>query len=217
MKINIDQQNVFFCSDPHYHHQGLIKGTSRWVDRENCRDFKTLEDHNHTLVDNINNKVEWNDILFCLGDWSFGSYNGENVSKVKEFRDRLNCQDIHLILGNHDQEIRDNIQNVQSLFSSISYYKELYIIEPSKEQGIKAFKQFITMMHYPIRSWNKMRKGAWMLHGHCHNNLPDLQVNNKKLKTMDIGFDTNKNFEPYSYFEIKNIMKKRYIITEDHH
>lgn len=217
MKFNIDQQNVFFCSDPHYHHQGLIKGTSKWLNKDNCRDFDYLKDHDDLLVDNINKKVGTNDVLFCLGDWSFGAYNGDNVGKILEFRYRIKCLNVHLILGNHDQEIRDNINNVQQNFSSVSNYREIYVIEPSKEQGVKAFKQFVVMMHYPIRSWNKMRQGSWMLHGHCHNQLPDLKINDKLVKTMDVGFDTNKNFEPYSYQEIKGIMEKRYILTEDHH
>lgn len=217
MKININQQNVFFTSDPHYHHKQLVLGSSSWEDKNDCRKFKSLEEHDDTLVNNINNLVSKDDILFCLGDWAFGSYNGDNIYKSFEFRERINCKNIHLILGNHDQEIRDNKSNLQGIFSSVSFYKEMYIIEPSTLEGVKAEKQHICMMHYPIRSWNKMRKGSFMLHGHCHNNLPDLVIKGDLAKTMDVGVDTHKEFRPYSYEEVKEIMSKRHNLTEDHH
>jgi len=61
------------------------------------------------LVNNINKTVGENDILFCLGDWSFGNYkNGENISNIRKFRDQLICKNIHLILGNHDHHIERN-------------------------------------------------------------------------------------------------------------
>ena len=218
MKINIGQNNVFFCSDPHYNQNNIVKGISTWRDSDSCRDFMTLEEHDNTLVENINKMVGKDDILFCLGDWNFGSYtSGDSFSKGIEFRNRINCETIHLILGNHDQDIRDNKDDIQSIFESVSFYKELVIIEPSKTEGVKALKQHINLMHYPIRSWSKQRRGSWMLHGHCHGNLPDMEINGNLLKTMDVGFDCHPEFRPFSYQEIKKIMGKRYILTGDHH
>jgi calcineurin-like phosphoesterase family protein len=60
---------------------------------------------NATLVDNINNKVGENDILIHLGDWSFGGFD-----KIVEFRERIKCKNIHLVLGNHDHHIEGNKQ-----------------------------------------------------------------------------------------------------------
>lgn len=219
MKINIDQSNVFFCSDPHYHQNNIVKSISNWRNKEqSCRDFKDLKHHDQTLIDNINKTVGENDILFCLGDWNFGSYvSGDSFSKGIEFRNAINCKYIHLILGNHDQDIRDNKDGIQSIFESVSFYKEILVIEPSSEQGVKAHRQDINLMHYPIRSWNKQRRGSWMLHGHCHGNLPALEVKGKVLKTMDVGFDCHPEFRPFSYLEIKEIMGSRKIFTEDHH
>ena len=219
IKINVGQKNVWFISDPHYNHKSLVLGTSNWEDKSPCRPFDTLEEHDNALVENINFDVKENDVLFCLGDWSFGSISNEREAKAREFRSRINCKTVYLILGNHDQIIRDNVNNIQNIFSGVFDYLEAVFIEPysGKEQGVKAIKQKVCMMHYPIRSWNGMRKGSWMLHGHCHASLPDLIVKGNIQRTMDVGVDTLENLRPYNYFDIQEIMSKRQVFTEDHH
>jgi calcineurin-like phosphoesterase family protein len=104
MKIQINnKQNIFFCSDPHYGHSGIVMGTSNWDNKSGCRPFDTIEDMNSVLVNNINSVVGKNDILFCLGDWSFGSYKtGDNITNIKKFREQIECENVHLIFGNHD-------------------------------------------------------------------------------------------------------------------
>lgn len=233
MKLQISKrQNVFFCSDPHYHHAGLVKGTSFWEDTSRCRPFDDLKSHDDTLVENINKTVRENDVLFCLGDWSFGNYkDNEAVEKITEFRNRINCKNVHLILGNHDQEIRANIDNVREIFSSVNEYLEVVIIERSPtERGVKPLKQHIVMFHYAIRSWHHSHRGAWMLYGHSHGSLDEFtpltanpqwigdQYFIKNYRTMDVGFDTHPEFRPYSYDELKQIMQTRCVELEiDHH
>lgn len=200
-------QNVFFTSDSHYNHEGLVRGTSKWDDVSKCRDFDSLDVHNDVIVDNINSRVGSNDILFHLGDWSFGGFE-----RIQEFRDRIKCKNIHLILGNHDQHIENNKENIQKIFTSVQYYLEISI-----------GKQFIVMSHWPMKVWNHGHKGAWQLHGHCHNSLqPDniwlagiVKTSNPR-RTMDIGLDTN-NLDVYSFTELQEIMSKRPITVVDHH
>lgn len=214
MKIQINnKQNIFFCSDSHYGHSGIVSGTSTWDDRGGCRTFKTVEEHDAVLVNNINKTVGVDDILFCLGDWSFGSYKtGEHITNIKKFRDSINCKNVHLIFGNHDQEIIANRNNEKSFFASVAYYREILIIEQPESQGQKATKQKIVLSHYSHRVWNNMQNGAWMLFGHSHGNLKDTVG-----KTMDVGFDTNMEFKPYSFQEIKEIMNNKELIKLDHH
>ena len=90
-------KNVFFTSDSHYSHRNIIKGTTTWKDDSKCRLFNSVEEHNITLVSNINKVVRKNDILYHLGDWSFGG-----IEQIWEFRKQVNCENVHLILGNHD-------------------------------------------------------------------------------------------------------------------
>ncbi len=214
MKIQINnKQNIFFCSDSHYGHSGIVMGTSNWDDKSGCRPFQTIENHDKVLVDNINKTVGKNDILFCLGDWSFGSYKtGENISNIRKFREQIECDNIHLIFGNHDTEIISNKDNSKYLFSSVGYYKEIIVVEHPLRQNEKAIKQKIVLSHYSHRVWNNMQEGAWMLFGHSHGNLKNIEG-----KTMDCGFDTNGEFKPYSYQEIKEIMSNKEISKLDHH
>lgn len=211
MKIIRDNKEIYFCSDPHYHHGSLVRGTSNWEDKSPCRNFDTLEEHNNALVNNINNIVGVNDILFILGDFSFGGYkNNENIEKIKEFRERVNVKQLYLILGNHDAPIRKS-EELKSLFSGVFDYLEVDVVVPSEKQGVKAHKQHIIMCHYAFRTWNRQRKGSWNLFGHSHNNLEGVG------KQIDVGFDTREDFKPYSFKEIDEIMsKKELIVTEKH-
>jgi len=214
MKIQLNKgQNIFFTSDTHFSHSNLVSGTTQWKDADaKTRKFDTLEEHDEMLIKNINNKVGVEDILFHLGDWSFGG--DENIMKFKK---RLHCQNIHLILGNHDHHIENNKDGIQGAFKSVNQYLELDISVPSliKNQGNARYK--CILMHYPVVSWNHMARGAMHLHGHTH--LP----NHLKVmpgKGFDVGMDGNVDFEPYSLDEVVRILDKQPIksmFTFDHH
>jgi len=70
--------NIWICSDPHYNHKNICRGTTNWrtldgeVPVEQTRDFDTLERMNQSILDGINFNVGQDDVLICLGDWSFG-------------------------------------------------------------------------------------------------------------------------------------------------
>lgn len=197
MKFNSKERNIWFTSDPHYSHKNLIKSLSSWKSGAH-RDFKSVDEHNQVLVKNINNCVKHNDVLFLLGDVAFQGY--ENV---KKFRDQLHCQEIHLILGNHDQHIKTNRDNLQSCFTSVSTRLEVFIDD----------KMFV-LDHYPIREWEAGHKGSFMLYGHQHN-LPQTRFSNGDGRTMDVGLDGNPDFRPYSYNEILGLLENRSLIV--HH
>lgn len=183
--------NIYFTSDSHYTHKNICKGTTVWTDLENTRDFDTIENMNQTIIDEINNKVKENDVLYHLGDWSFG-----HPSNVKYFRSKINCKNIHLILGNHDKHIRKNTDNVQSLFSSVQDYIE-----------IRINNQKIVLMHYPIYSWAGMKHLSIHLFGHVHTKYEG------RGKSIDIGIDNYYklfgSYSPFSYEEIINIIKDK--------
>lgn len=141
---------TWFLADTHYHHRNIVRGVSEWTDKSGCRDFDTLEQHDDWLVNMINDHIARQDTLWHLGDWSFGG-----KAKIKEFRDKINCERIHLVLGNHDHHIAKDGAGL--LFESVQQYKEL---------DIKG--QQLVLCHYPIESWNSMERGAKHLHGHVH-------------------------------------------------
>jgi len=206
--INGKFPNVFITSDCHYNHKNICRGTTNWrtmdgeIPIEQTRDFATLEKMNEAIVNAINWNVNQDDILICLGDWSFGGFES-----IKEFRDRIVCKNVHLILGNHDTHIERNKGDIQTIFTSVSHYETLIID-----------KNTFRLFHYPIQSWDGMNKGDIHLHGHVH--LPP----NRKFgqgKKMDVGMDGHSEFRPYNVMrEIVPIMEKRDVMSDmpnDHH
>lgn len=188
--------NIWVTSDTHFGHKNIIYGSSEWENKDACRKFDTLEEHNALLIKNINDTVKKQDTLYCLGDWAFGG-----VENVYKFRKQLNVDRIHLILGNHDVHIEKNpiiktdtgYKNIQNLFTTVSKIYE-------KKIGDKKF----IFCHYPIYSWHGMRqseRSSFHLYGHVHGTLPSY---NKY--SMDVGIDTHPEFRPYHIEEIKKLL-----------
>lgn len=201
--MKVKNNNVWFCSDPHYSHKNICRGVSNWPKTNYTRDFKNLDEMNGALVKNINQNVGEDDILFCLGDWSFGG-----IDKISKFRNQLRCQEIHLILGNHDHHIEDNY-DIQEMFTSVNNYLELEVDS-----------QKFVLSHYPFASWNGLHKGWIHLFGHCHL-TPKYKI--REGRCMDVGFDGNPNFRPYHISEVVSILGNRPISSitipkeVDHH
>jgi calcineurin-like phosphoesterase family protein len=203
-------QKLFFTSDTHYQHSQICSATSTWKDPgDTVRQFNSLEDMNRALVSNINSKVGPNDVLIHLGDWSFGGFE-----MIEEFRNQILCENIHLVLGNHDHHIKNNKQDIQYLFSTVHSYLDLDL---RISRGKLVDKYRFVCMHYPIASWDGMNYGVIHLHGHVH--LPShLRVG--KGKSLDVGVDGN-NLNPYSLDEVLNLMENqpidKLVLPQDHH
>lgn len=191
--------NTFFISDTHASHKNIILGTSDWPDKSKCRKFNTLDDHNNLLLNNINKIIDKNDTIYHLGDFAFSG-----IQCIIDFRNKINCNNIHLVLGNHDQNMfkEHNGIKINTLFSSVTNYKE-----------ISLNKQKFVLFHYPIASWNSMSRSIH-LHGHTHRSPQEKFKNGGK--SMDVGVDGN-NYMPYSLEEIMEIMKDREVLREGHH
>jgi calcineurin-like phosphoesterase family protein len=182
IKLQSAKQQIYFTSDTHYNHSNIIKSISKWEDLDTAREgFDSIDKMNETIINNINEIVEPNDVLFHLGDVAFGK------NAVIEFRNRINCKTIHLILGNHDKEI-DKQQSLKSLFSGV--YRLL---------DVKIDDQDIVLCHYAMRTFKKSHHGAIHLYGHSHGQIENTD------KSMDVGLDNNK-FYPFAYSEILELL-----------
>lgn len=214
MKLVLEKgQNLFFTSDTHYGHTNICRATTRWTDADNVtRDFKSLEHMNDTIVNNINEVVGENDILIHLGDFSFGGF--DNIS---EFRNRIICKNIHLVLGNHDHHIERNKDDIQRLFTSVNHYINLDLRRPSPFKKGEMDKFKFVLMHFPIASWDGMNDNVIHLHGHVH--LPPHQ-RIAEGKAMDVGVDGN-NMEPLVLGEVLGLLRdqpiKKLSLPKDHH
>lgn len=197
--MKLTTNNIWITSDTHYMHNNICKGVTRWkIDTPEglsaVRDFETLEEMNSSLVENINSVVDRKDWLIHMGDWSFGGFE-----MIEEFRSMINCENVVLMIGNHDHWIERNEKGVRTLFSHVAHYEELRVTRKESEE------KFI-LCHYPIISWNGLRKGAFMLHGHQH-----LKVDRRfgMGRRMDIGVCGSPEFRPYHLEEVMNLLVER--------
>lgn len=206
--IKIDENTkVWITSDTHYGHKNICRGVTNWrlpdggIPIDQTRDFETIDKMNESIIQNINSVVGQDDVLIHLGDWSFGGF--ENI---EIFRNRIVCQNIHLILGNHDHHIEGNRGGCQDLFTSVSHYNRL-----------KYKNKTFILCHFPIQSWDGLNRGNIHLHGHVH-----LSTNLRfgKGKKMDVGIDGHPEFGVYNMDEIIKMMDSREMVSDmnfDHH
>lgn len=197
--------NIWFTSDTHYGHTNIAgPNISRWSG--GYRNFNSLHEMNKAITEGINKYVKEDDVLYHLGDWSFGG-----VHNIKTFRDWIVCKNIHLIRGNHDQHIvdkdikfHDSSFNPLDLFSSVQDVLHLNI-----------GKTKIFLSHYSHRVWNGSHKGVIHLYGHSHGSIPDYGM------SMDVGVDVAYRmfgeYRPFNIGDITRIMDKRDIHKIDHH
>lgn len=189
-------KKIWFTSDIHGFHTNICSGVSNWPDTSRCRKFDNELEMTKFIVNNINDKVDDDDILFSLGDWSFGGRN--NIALL---RSMIKCKNVFHIIGNHDHHIQKHKEE-QDNFQWIGFYNEF------RYKGTK-----FCMSHYPISSWNEIGKGSVMLHGHCHGThklvLP---------RRFDVGVDVEDwNYSPVSIDTILDIAKSQDIADVDHH
>ena len=197
--------NIWITSDTHFGHTNIAgPKISNWS--SGYRDFNSVHEMNMALVDGINKYVKEDDILYHLGDWSFGG-----VHNILQFRNYIVCKNVHLILGNHDQHIVDKeIKYHDTSFNPI----ELFLsVQDVLTLDIGKTKLFLS--HYSHRVWLGSHKGVIHLYGHSHGSIPDYG------KSMDVGVDVAfkkfGEYRPFNIGDITNIMSKRTIEKIDHH
>jgi calcineurin-like phosphoesterase family protein len=209
--VESKKSRVWFCSDSHYRHSNICSATSNWPAGAKTRNFPSLESMDDAIVESINSRVGEDDHLIHLGDWAFGGFEA-----VKEFRDRINCKNVYLILGNHDHHIDRDKEGIRSLFKHVSKYEYITITREAPK-GEKVVKIRMVLCHFPIASWHDMNQGVIHLHGHVHFS-PEQKLSPGKM--MDVGFDGSEEFRPYSLDEILDIMEDRPVCSlfnNDHH
>ena len=177
----------WFTSDTHFLHKNIVH-------IGNGRPWDNYEDMTEGLINNWNGVVGKSDLIYHLGDFSFG-----NKEQTTEILRRLKGR-IHIIRGNHDKTLDQVVKSNPELVESYQPYKEIKIDE-----------QRLVLFHFPILSWHQMHKGSWHLHGHCHNNL---KFDNGPM--MDVGVDAC-DWRPIEYSEVRERLIDREIKTYDHH
>ncbi len=210
---------TFFCSDPHAFHGNILKYCRRLrfmtdVDRSAFLEVEaaggdlgpvrmgaeSVDAMNRGLVDNINARVGPDDVLWCLGDWVFGS--GSRARRnARWFRDQIRCGTVNLVWGNHDDRA------TADLFAET--HDQVQIVA----DGIP-----ITLNHYPMLTWDGQHHASAAspnihLYGHVHG-VYETDPTTHPLRdpdawpALDVGFDGH-DFQVWSMGEILERLRPR--------
>lgn len=189
--------STFFISDTHFDHKNICKFSNR--------PFNSVQEMNEVMIENWNKLVKPNDIVYHLGDFSFGNYDQVNKTLWA-----LNGKK-HLILGNHDKTIRGYLGilcGAMHVLEGASEYKEIVLQSQS-----------VILAHYGHRVWNRSHHGSIHLYGHSHGTLPPLG------RSVDVGVDApfviprvkQEDYRPLHEDEIITYMKTRTFEAVDRH
>lgn len=205
---------IWFTADTHFGHSNILGGEQR--------PFDSIEQMNARLIAAINDRVSCRDTLYVLGDFSYRT----TVAEALRLRERINCEHVRLIRGNHDKDwglleppARDVARNgragakrgngsavrsapaapADAPFEAVLDYLEL---KPGECHGTR-----MVLSHYPMLSWNGKRRGSIQLHGHIHADRAYNERNRQRgVLRYDVGVDAN-GYAPVSRDEILDFFR----------
>lgn len=193
LKFNTENDNLYFSSDLHCLHKNICYGTSVWDDKESStRRFDNPNQMTDIIIDNINQTVSIDSVLFLLGDLLFNFKSSETYTKIIN---RINCETIYILYGNHDN--RNNL--IEGAYSSNKKVVVLDYLE------IMVDKTLVCMLHYPMEEWNDRHGKSYHLFGHVHGRIP--HGNNRLDVGIDNYFKLFGSYKPFSWKEIKRLLQ----------
>ena len=184
-------------------HDGNWKGegASRWRMTREAVDMMDDE-----LIYQINRMVGEDDWLFHLGDFAMPGKDSY-YEKCCRYRDRINCNNIVLIWGNHDH------RSIRDLFS------ETYDLKMISVDGMR---ERLVLCHYAMAVWDGSHRGNLHLYGHSHSEAePWLDRTMLGRRSMDVGVDNAAKllgaYRPFSLEEVKARLINNVGFAFDHH
>lgn len=170
---------IYFTSDTHLGHNKEFLYLPRG--------FKTIEEHNKTIVENWNNTIKQEDDVYILGDLVLG-----DIDTGIELLKQLNGN-IYIIKGNHDTD--------NKIARYLSECKNILGINYAQE--IKYKKHYFYLSHYPTITANYDDEKPWAnhlinLHGHTHSKE---KFYNNNPYMYNVSLDAHNNF-PISIDEV---------------
>lgn len=133
---------IYYISDTHFKDQAIF---------DKCkRPFTSLDELEQVVTTNWNKKVKDDDIVYVLGD--IGSSDKTSINIFKQLKGHK-----HLIIGNHDHEILDEIKT-SHIFESIKF------IDVMMDDEYK-----VCLCHYPLMDWMEFNRKGYFVYGHVHN------------------------------------------------
>lgn len=177
----------WYTADLHLGHKNIIRYAKR--------PFASVDEMDHTLINNINNVVQRGDRLFILGDLC-GMRKKAKV--IKDYLSRINLATSQFvyILGNHDDE-----KETRKVFPNC------YHLHTTRDG-----EQRIVLCHYAMKVWHGSHRGTWHFYGHSHGTLKD----DPRSQSLDVGVDCWE-MKPVNLKQISEKMKLKTWAPIDHH
>ncbi len=135
---------------------------------------------NAVMVEQWNNVVSQDDIVYHLGDFTL-----KDLSHFTKWASQLNGN-IKILPGSHDQPwLKDFVAS-----------KKVQVIAPLvsvefPQIRVAGQSQVIVLCHYSMQVWDRSNHGSWHLFGHSHGKLRGIGL------SFDVGVDCT-DFVPLS-------------------
>lgn len=181
--------NIFFTADSHFGHRAMAATGKGW------RPFKTLAEHDETLIENWNKVVKADDQVWHLGDVGMGP-EMEILEKVA----RLNGSK-HLITGNHDKCWSGERDAHKHIGLWMRFFDSVQTFARRRIDG----NQNIMLSHFPYEGdhvaqerygqYRLRDQGLWLAHGHVHDAWA------KRGRQVNVGVDV-RDFTPMHLDEL---------------
>ena len=165
-------KKVWYTSDLHFLHANIIKY---------CNRPTTVEEQTEWLINQLNEFIAPDDLVFHLGDFTFVGPKKMNV--VEDILKRLNGH-WKFILGNHDQE--------PMLYDLMKKFDNHEVLGNYQELSYNSTK--LVLCHYPFKTWNCSNRGSINIHGHTHGELNKRHFKTKWVESLAkmFGLDQRK-------------------------
>ncbi|MBO1026938.1 hypothetical protein IPU75_19725 [Ochrobactrum sp. SD129] len=151
----------YYVADTHFGHEAIIGLCNR--------PFNSIREMDDFIVDRWNSVVRPIDLVYHLGDFSFGG-----AAHAKSIFNRLNGRKV-LILGNHDID-RDG--NILDYLSDLAWDQPPKQVLETTDCGERLF-----LSHYAHRVWPSSHRGSIHFYGHSHGRLDAVGL------SRDVGVD----------------------------
>lgn len=163
-----------WTADLHFGHR-LVSG---------LRGYSETEEHDERVVQTINKHVSVDDQLWILGDLTL-----KRLSKVTHLLERIECENLMLVLGNHDTAHPEMRGWENELAVAQEFFKFV-----GTSAAIRVEGTHIMMSHFPysgdhteedrFSQWRLPDAGRFLLHGHTHSS-----VKNQFSNSLHVGWD----------------------------
>ncbi|WP_024587580.1 metallophosphoesterase [Aliihoeflea sp. 2WW] len=165
----------FYVSDTHFGHEAILGFCNR--------PFSSVKEMDEFMVDRWNSVVRDTDIVYHLGDFSFGC-----PERAVAIHRRLKGRK-YLILGNHDLRRGDS---VLPHILRMEWERPPVLTASTSDGGNRLF-----LSHYGHRTWPGQNRGSYHFYGHSHASIPHLGL------SRDVGVDcADVAFTPRTFHEL---------------